>query len=280
LSNLVRKVIDNSMLQSVDLQRYLRASPSHYAVLPDYVAIESYKVGSVDRILKRWEIISQFPRQALVLKGTSVICGLRGRGRGLQARLIDHKQTAGFPKFCAGLRRTRAGDPRYQRELLKLSSAAQREIDAVSAIVPRVMKVRRQVANTYSQTEVRAIRTRQQLSHSLTEKFVANVCLFFWMTMRNHPGVTEVPTDFDDGCNLFIFRFALCAHIWMLEWIADGCNEGANEEHVRNDLIDLQVATYGTFFDGLMTDDKKMAYIHALAIHMRDTMRGEPLPRR
>ena len=58
----MRKVIDNSMLQSIDLRRYLNASPSHIAVLPDFVAIESYKVASVEEILKRWAIISQFPR--------------------------------------------------------------------------------------------------------------------------------------------------------------------------------------------------------------------------
>ena len=275
---MIRKVIDNSMLQSIDLQRYLSASPAHFAVLPDFVAIESYKVASVDEILKRWEIISQFPRQALVLKDTGKICGLRGRGRGLQARLVDHKQTAEFPKFCADLRHTRAGDERYQRALLQLSNAAQREIATVSGLVPRVMESRRKLAETYTQAEARVIRSQQQLPQSLTVKFVRNVCLLFWMFMRQHPQVRDLPKTFDEGCNLYLFRFSLCVHIWMLEWIAGGSNEQTNEARVRNDLIDLQVATYGTYFDGLMTADDKMKYIHALARFMHETMRAEPLP--
>jgi hypothetical protein len=274
----MRKVVDNSMLQSIELQRYLSASSAHFAVLPDFVAIESYKLASVEEILKRWEIISQFPRQALVLKGTSAICGLRGRGRGLQARMIDHKQTAAFPKFCTDLKQTQTGDARYQRALLKLSAAAQQEVATVSAAVPRVMESQRHLAGTYTQAEARAIRTREQLPQSLKAKFVRNICLLFWMLMRNHPGVRVSPKNFDDGCNLYLFRFSLCVHIWLLEWIANGSNEQSNVDRVRNDLIDLHVATYGTYFDGLMTDDGKMAFIHAIARFMHKTMRAEPLP--
>jgi hypothetical protein len=274
----MRKVIDNSMLQAYELQRYLSASPSHFAVLPDFVAIEAYKVASVQEILKRWEIISQFPRQALVLKGTSIICGLRGRGRGLQARLIDHRQTAAFEEFCAGLKNARKGDVRYQRALLKCSAAAQKEVAIISAAVSRVMESRRDLANTYTEAEARTIRTRTKLPHSLKVKFVRNVCLLFWMLMRDHPRVRDLPKNFDDGCNLYLFRFALCAHIWLLEWVAKGSNEQSNADRVRNDLIDLHVAVYGTYFDGLMTGDGKMAYIHSMARFMRDAMREEALP--
>jgi len=274
----MRKVIDNSMLQEIDLRRYLNASPSHFAVLPDFVAIESYKVNSVDKILERWEIVSQFPQQALVLKGTSTVCGLRGRGRGLQARLIDYKQTAAFGEFCAGLKRAREGDARYQRALLKHSTAAREEVATVSAAVPRVMETRRDLANTYTNAEARVIRSGEKFPEPLKVKFVRNVSLLFWMLMRDHPRVRELPKDFDDGCNLYIFRFALCIHIWLLEWIAEGSNEQSNADRVRNDLIDLQVATYGTYFDGLMTGDKRMAHIHAIARFMLETMRVEPLP--
>jgi hypothetical protein len=273
----MRKVVDNSMLQSIDLRRYLSASSSHFVVLPDFVAIESYKVSSTEEILKRWAIVSQFPEQALVLRSTSIVCGLRGRGRGLQARMIDHKQTAKFPRFCADLKRTQAGDARYQSALLKLSSAAQQEIATISAAVPRIMESRRQLACTYSEAEARAIRIRGKLPQSLKVKFVRNVCLLFWMLVRDHPRVRDLPKDFDDGCNLYLFRFALCVHIWLLEWIADGSNEQSNPSRLRNDLVDLHVAAYGTYFDGLMTGDEKMAHIHAIAQFVLMTMRAEPL---
>jgi hypothetical protein len=273
--HVMRKVIDSNMLQEIDLRQYLSASRSHYAVLPDYVAMESYKVPSVDEILKRWEIISQFPQQALVLKGTSTVCGLRGRGRGLQARLIDHKQTAAFGEFCAGLKRAHEGDARYQRALLRFSTAAREELDTVLASVQRVVEGRRDIANTYTQAEARAIRTREELPQSLKMKFVRNVCGLHWLLLRDHPRVRNLPKDFDTACNLYLFRYALCAHIWMLEWVAEGSNEQSNADRVRNDLVDLLVAVYGTYFDGLMTGDHKLAYIHAMARFMLETMRAE-----
>jgi hypothetical protein len=268
----VRKVIDSNMLQEVDLRQYLSASRSHYVVLPDYVAMESYKVPSVDEILKRWAIISQFPQQALVLKGTSAVCGLRGRGRGLEARLIDRKQTAAFGEFCAGLKRAREGGARYRRELLRLSMAAREELDTVLASVQRVLEGRREIANTYTQAEARAIRTREKLPQSLKGKFVRNVFALHWLLVRDHPRVRDLPKDFDTACNLYLFRFALCAHIWMLEWIAEGSNEQSSADRVRNDLVDLLVAVYGTYFDGLMPRDYKLAYIHAMTRSMLDIM--------
>ena len=91
--------------------------------------------------------------------------------------------------------------------------------------------------------------------------------------MRDHPKVRNLPSDFGTACNLYLFRYALCAHIWMLEWIAEGSNEQSNADRVRNDLVDLLVAVYGTYFDGLMTSDRKLARIHAVARFMLETMR-------
>ena len=61
-----------------------------------------------------------------------------------------------------------------------------------------------------------------ELSQTVKVKFVRNVCLLFWMLVRHHPRVKHLPKDFDEGCNLYLFRFALCVHIWLMEWIADG----------------------------------------------------------
>ena len=207
-----------------------------------------------------------------------MICGLRGRGRGLQARMIDHKQTKAFPNFCVGLKQAAMGDSRYQRAVLKHSAAAQQEVDTISVAVPLVIESRRKLANTFSQAEARTIRTRMELSQTVKVKFVRNVCLLFWMLVRHHPRVKDLPKDFDEGCNLYLFRFALCVHIWLMEWIADGSNDQSNAARVRNDLIDLHVATYGTYFDGLMTCDNKMSYIHAMVRFMQESMRTEPLP--
>ena len=169
----------------------------------------------------------------------------------------------------------RDGDAQYRKALLRQSTAAQEELNTVVASVQRVLEGRLDVANTYTNADVRAIRARDRLPQSLKERFTQNVCALYWLLTRDHPRVRDLPKNFDDACNLYLFRYALCAHIWTLEWVAAGSNEQSNVSRVRNDLVDLLIAVYGTYFDGLMTQDRKLADIHAIARFMLQTMRPE-----
>jgi hypothetical protein len=268
-------VIDSGVLQSSELRRYLSASASNYAVLPDFVSIEAYKVGSIDRILERWEVLSQFPEQVIVLKGTSKVCALRGRLSGLQRRLIDDKQTAGFGEFCAGLKLARAGDVRYRRALMSLGAAARGEIDKLSAVVPAVIASRRALVSGYTEGERRAIRAGKTLPESLKAKFARNVFGLAALVYRGHPSVTASPSSLDDLGNRYIFRYALAVHVWLLDWVVDGCMEGSNADRIRNDFVDLHVAVYATYFDGPMTADEKLSRIYEAA---RDLLVGIRAP--
>ena len=82
---------------------------------------------------------------------------------------------------------------------------------------------------------------------------------------RGHPSVSSPPSDFEDLCNRYIFRFALTVHIWLMQWVVDGCMEGSKLERVRNDFVDLNVATYATYFDGPMGADSKLLHIFAVS---------------
>jgi hypothetical protein len=271
----MRKVIDSSMLQSDSLRNYLSASRSNFAVLPDYVAIEAYKVDSVGRILERMQVLSRFPQQILVLKGTAKVCCLRGRANGLQSRLIDRQQTAGFTEYCAGLERARGGDHRYQRALLKHATVAKGHADELLAAVPAVADARRDIARAYTEAELRAMRTGAKVPETLKDKFVRNVLILAALMFRDHPSVRERP-DFDTLYNRYIFRFALCCHIWLLDWVAGGSMEGSNADRIRNDMIDLSFAAHATYFDGLMTMDDKLRRIHAIARLQLETLLRVP----
>jgi hypothetical protein len=95
----MRKVIDSNQLQAEALRTYLAASRANYAVLTDYAAMEAYKGDTLSSIYKSMRILSGFPSQVIVLKGTRVVCGIRGRAAGLQRRLIDGERTTEFAKF-------------------------------------------------------------------------------------------------------------------------------------------------------------------------------------
>ena len=81
----MRKVVDSNFLQSDELRDYLSKSAGNYVVLTDYAAMEAYKGDTLGTIYRSMEILADYPKQVIVLKGTQVVCGLRGRGAGLQA---------------------------------------------------------------------------------------------------------------------------------------------------------------------------------------------------
>jgi hypothetical protein len=95
------------------------------------------------------------------------------------------------------------------------------------------------------------------------------------LMFSGHPSVTAAPSDLDDILNRYIFRFALTVHIWLMEWVVDGCMEGSNLESIRNDFVDLNVATYATYFDGPMTADSKLRKTYAIARLLLNGIRGK-----
>jgi hypothetical protein len=127
------KVADSNVLQCSRLREYLQNSPSNVAVLNDYVAVEAYKAKTLDMLYRSMRIISDFPKQVVILKPIPVLCGLFGRRAGLQRRLIDHRKTAGFRKFCAQLAEAERGKRSVEIPLLDHASAAKLEMERLLA---------------------------------------------------------------------------------------------------------------------------------------------------
>ena len=125
----MRKIVDSSFLNSDELRAYLSKSSKNYAVLTDYAAMEAYKGDTLSSICHSMEILAQFPKQVVVLKGTRAVSGLVGRPAGLQRRLIDDEQTREFGKFCMHLREAKRGDLAVQAKLLELGSEASSHMD-------------------------------------------------------------------------------------------------------------------------------------------------------
>jgi hypothetical protein len=84
MKNQLRKIVDSNFLQTDRLRSYLAKSKRNYAVLNDYASMEAYKGDTLVSIYKSMEILSEFPKQVLILKDTQTICGLSGKSSGLK----------------------------------------------------------------------------------------------------------------------------------------------------------------------------------------------------
>jgi histidinol-phosphate/aromatic aminotransferase/cobyric acid decarboxylase-like protein len=71
-------VVDSNFMQREELRSYLAASTENYAVLTDYAAMEAYKDDILALIFHSMEIVADYPKQVIILKATSIVCGLTG----------------------------------------------------------------------------------------------------------------------------------------------------------------------------------------------------------
>lgn len=261
----MRKVVDSNFLQNKKLQKFLSASPNNYALLTDYVAMEAYKGNTLKSIPLSMSILVQYPKQVIILKSTQIICGLSGRSAGLQQRLIDKKQTKNFGIYCQDLIAAEKGSIPIQSKLLRLGHEATEHLDGVRNEAAQILDDFEGISKIFTNDELEVIRKKIPYTDDIIEKFNKNVLDTAFSLFKNHPQVSSPPPA-KESINSFILRYALCANILVLRWIELGRQKGTKPEKLLNDVVDLNIATFSTYFDGLLTADKKLLSIYKEAV--------------
>lgn len=257
-----RLIIDSNVMQSEILRNYLSASENNYAVINDYASMEAYKGNTLTSIFRSMEILSEFPKQIIVLKTTGAICALYGRKQGLQRRLINERQTNDFPTFCRRLSQAQAGDLYIQRQILESGQVANYQMERILMSAPIMPDGINELRKTFSPEELKIIRLNKPFSISLIRKAMQFIIDLTFITMERHPSPPPKIKNIIELQNTFLFRHAIMSFVWSLEWIAQGGADNLRPDKMRNDLVDLIFATYATYFDGLLSNDKKANRIY------------------
>ena len=217
----MRKVVDTNFLRRNELHAFLSKSPRNHVVLTDYAAMESYKGNTFETIRRSMEILSEFPHQVLVLKSTGLVCGLSGRGSGLQRRMIDNKETERFPTWCKQLAAAKRGDQKLLLQILEHGRVANSHLDAMVADGAALPEIFQLYAETFTQPELYAIRKEGPYTQEMVDKFVKSIMWIAAHSFKNHPQVTAPPVAALLP-NYFVFRFSICAYLLALDWISHG----------------------------------------------------------
>jgi len=257
----MKLIIDSNKLQSDDLRAFLTKSKSNFAVLTDYAAMEAYKGDTLASIFKSMAVLSEYPEQVIVLKGTRAACAKRGRLAGLQRRLIDEEQTRGFSEFVENLRHAERGHLSLQEQLLDHGKEATAHLDRMLSDAETTASVIEDIAGQYSKEERRLVRAGEALPRAIVDKIIQDVLCLAAQAFHKHSDVRLVPEHHELG-NTFIFRSALCIYLLMLDWGARGGARDARPAKFRNDFVDMNFATYATYFDGLLSADAKIRRLH------------------
>lgn len=257
----MRKIIDANCLQSQRLEKYLAKSQDNMAVLTDYAAMESYKGSTLKSIFKSMEVLSRYPNQVIILKGTQNVCALKAINKGLQKRFIDRHQTKGFGRYCKNLEKAKNGDKKVERSLLQHGKAANEHMDKVLSDSEGIIRAISETASNYTDNELQILRKREPLTNDLGAKIIRNVLEVTALLHAGHPKVVGLPF-YDELYNSFIFRYSLCIYLLALNWISEGGVKGVKPDTMRNDVVDMNYVAYATFFDGLMSKDRKANQIY------------------
>lgn len=257
-----RLIIDSNALQSPQLEEYLSQTATNFAVLSDYVAMEAYKGDTFASIFKSMQVLMRFPNQVIVLKSTSEVTRFSAEKAALQEAFIDLEQTSQFSKFCSLLSLAQKGNRDLQAQIAEHGRVATTHMDRLVNDAGALAPVIREIEQNFTRDELSTIRANAPFPEALIDKTLNLTIQMAAETIRLHPNPPTYLRDFDDLFNTFLFRHAVSSIVWSIDWIRRGGADDVKAERMRNDVVDVILAAYGTVFDGLMSTDKKARRIY------------------
>lgn len=259
----LRVVVDTNSLASGELKAFLSASKANRAVLPDYVAMERFKPGNLEGLRDGLAVLRPFADQVVILKGTGEVSRLNPDA------MIDTEQTASFGEFCHLLDRALDGDPQLLRQLRERAVWAQAQMSVVLAGASKFSADLAEFEAFFSAADLTHMRRGGALTQAMHDKFDAAVSAVAHSVLRNAPGPLAWPSA-GNWPNHFILRNALCHGVYMLSSIQRGIG-GRKPDKARNDVVDVLLATYGTYFNGVMSNDALTNQVHHISRFLLET---------
>lgn len=257
-----KKIIDSNFLHHPYLVEYLEASSHNYAVLTDYIFIEAYKNDDPTAINQAMRTLARYPKQVLLLKPTSIICGLSGRSSGLARRMLLPNSFKSFETLCENLIYAEQGNPIARQFILGHRAAAREHMRIMLEEARTLPEDIAKHASIYTPNELKSIRKSETYNQTLTKKIVQSITIYASESYRRHPYVKNRPKDINTMLNTYIYRYAVASYLFALKRISKGAIEGRAED-IANDMVDITFAAHGTYFDDLLTEDKKLAHLYS-----------------
>lgn len=264
----MKVVIDTNRLQSHELWGFLAMSTENVAVLPDYVLMEVFKPGHPAAVQRAFLILGQFPNQVLALNGTGEVSVLNPDLVDVRRAMVSEAFAADFPDFLERIQR--AGRDRAVDAAIAERAAWSREhMDRMLRGFADMAPAMEEFVASFSGAELRRIRQqREPFTPAMTQKLLGLAA-----------GMAEAIFE-ARGLPLpsarlrsehFIFRNSLCYAVSLMSRVRQGARAWRSEV-ARNDAIDGLLATYGTYFDGIMSHDRLANEVFHVGRHvMRET---------
>jgi hypothetical protein len=260
---MINKVLDANFFSDSGLEDYLSSNQRNFVVFTDYACMEAYKGDALVSIQKSIEIVSRYPTQVVVLKSTpEIIKNQHATGTSSCVELKDQSQTREFQQFCEYVRLAGAGNTALVAQVLAFGRKASRHFNLLIDDSAKVAMGIADVSATLHPDHLWSLKKRKPLSHEAVEEMIKTILLLAALFMKKHPDISARPQTFSELRGTYIFRYSVAAYLLAIRWASDGGAKNVKPKKLCNDVVDMTYVAYATFFDGLLTRDKKAKEIY------------------
>lgn len=205
-------------------------------------------------------LLIDFPDQVIVPKSTITICGLYLKPSMLPEAIISKEDSELFNTFSKTLKNSKNNLSNFKESLELHQAAANDQIMRIRSDAPLLFEGFRNIEKTYNRDDVKQLR-RGNISTSFFNKIFENTLKTTAILMRDHPSVSHT-TSFEMLQYGFLFRNALCFQVLFMRWVSKGSPDNFNLNTTINDIIDMNFITFSLYFDGILSNDKKLVEIY------------------
>ncbi len=263
----LQKIIDQNYLREPNESLHIYLNKGNQVVLTDFACMESYKGNSLINLKRSQEIISQYQKQVKILKGTQEVINLTKENiKAVRERLIDEDSTKDYGKFCHILNHLeeRGYQDQYD-DFMQKSHEANEFFKTKEKDTKKILKGIELNSKSYNSDELKMLRSKKELTKKLTDEFLykitKHIMILATMLMKKNNSMIY---DFDIVKGNYIFRYAAANYFLGLKWISDGGYQNISLNKFANDIIDMSYATYGTYFDGVLSKDVKLKQVYKI----------------
>lgn len=250
-------VVDSNFLRDIQLREFLEASPDHAIAIDPLVLVEVFKKNPELTGRESFLIAADFISQIYVIKPAHQWLRNVVSNESEVERLIDLNGTQNLRLYCEELRNGRFSD----ESLSQLRVWEMESKDYMQRLSNQLFEYEdtlKEETKEFTKEQLHEIRSGKDISDATKEK-INN--LLFKVTAQfvlnyQEPNRTA-PLAVATARNMFSFRYALCIVLFYLLWVKDGRAPKKLNKRL-NDIIDIQIATISTFFNGVASRDQHM----------------------
>ena len=259
----MRVVIDTNCLESEELRVFLRADRSNFAVLPEHTIVEVFKPKTLASIFASYSVLCDFTRQVIVLKANRFAAGVNPRLAAISNRFIDRDSTRSFSTFCGVLEAAKSGHAGYNRQLAKRQEWARKRVESVQDGLGDQSEALDELRALFTAEDLRRLGAGEALSHRSRGLILGATQSIAERLAERQPIPLVLPRP-PHRYYAFTWRYALCHLIQLVRLLSRGAVRRAPAK-ARNDHFDNVFATFGTYYNGLMTNDAESLATHGIA---------------